>query len=91
MAWQIDTRINIATVGSILAAILLFGLYVGRIEATVNARLDAHDCAISEIRRDHRTMRDDARQLAGLCATVDGILTALEDLKQELKLYRGVK
>lgn len=86
MAVQIDTRFNVATVGSILGAAILLGLYVGRIEAAYNARLSASEAAICEIKGELQRAREDAIKIGVIGERVEGILRVLEEIKDGFKV-----
>ena len=88
MPIQIDTRINVATVGTIIAVAIALGLYVGRIEAAYAARIGAAEMAICEIKDELQRARKDAIQIGVIGERVNGILRVLEEIKED---FRGKK
>ncbi|NDV20836.1 hypothetical protein GO013_15605 [Pseudodesulfovibrio sp. JC047] len=85
MAVQIDTRINVATVGSILVAAMLVGLYVGRLEAAYDARMSASEAAICEMKQELALSREDRYQLGVVVERVDGIYRIMTEFKDAFK------
>ncbi len=85
MPIQIDTRINVATVGTIVAVAVALGLYVGRIETAYAIRLDAAEGAICEIKSELQRARKDAIQIGVIGERVDGILRVLEEIKDDFR------
>jgi metal-dependent HD superfamily phosphatase/phosphodiesterase len=89
MALQIDTRINVATVGSILAVAIALGLYVGRMEASYAVRMDAAEAAICEIKQEQQRGRENAIKINVVMERVDGIYRLMKEFKDEFR--RGVR
>jgi type VI protein secretion system component VasK len=85
MALQIDTRINVATVGSILAVAIALGLYVGRMEASYSVRMDAAEAAICEIKQEQQRGRDNAIKINVVMERVDGIYRLMKEFKDEYR------